>query len=69
MLVTTSILLIWLDLFFPVLAQMLFLGPEIDGDVCGGVRHLKYAEAVVLLYPHWSKSTSAKPKYYFRTFK
>lgn len=36
MLVTTSILLIWLDLFFPVLAQMLFLGPEIDGDVCGG---------------------------------
>lgn len=33
---TTSVLLNWLDIFFPVLAQMLFLYPEIDGDMCGG---------------------------------
>lgn len=68
MAVTTFILLIWLGLFFPVLAQTIFLCPEIACDV-RRVRHLKYAEAVVFLNPLWSKSTSAMAKYYFQPFK
>lgn len=35
MLITTSVLVNRLNLFFPVLSQMLFLCPEIEGDVGG----------------------------------